>query len=101
MFITEAFANTSLNPATTIITNLMPLLIFVVIFYLFLIKPQQKKSQEQSKMIKNLKAGDKVLTSGGIIATVKKNKDKEFVLEISKDVKIKVLPEAIKSLIKN
>jgi len=100
MFINETLTNTSPNSIFAVITNLMPLVIFVIIFYLFLIRPQQKKSQEHLKMTKNLKSGDKVVTAGGIIAIVKKNQDKELMLEISKGVEIKVYSETIKTLIK-
>ena len=48
--------------------QLIPLILIFVIFYFFLIRPQQKKVKEHKLMVENLKRGDKVITSGGIIA---------------------------------
>ena len=48
---------------------------FFVIFYLFLIRPQQKKQKDHDELLKNLKTGDEVVTSGGIIAKVKSVSD--------------------------
>ena len=50
--------------------QLIPLLLIFVIFFFFLIRPQQKKVKEHKLMVENLKRGDKVITSGGIIGTV-------------------------------
>jgi preprotein translocase subunit YajC len=97
MFITQAFANNVANITSTITTNLMPIAIFILIFYWFLIRPQQKEQKKHEEMIKNLKVGDKVITAGGIIAIVKKSNEKETTLEIADDIKIKVLSETIKT----
>ena len=48
----------------------IPLILIFVIFYFFLIRPQQKKVKEHKTMTQNLKRGDEVITSGGIIGTV-------------------------------
>ena len=48
----------------------IPLILIFVIFYFFLIRPQQKKVKEHKVMTQNLKRGDEVITSGGIIGTV-------------------------------
>ena len=48
----------------------IPLILIFVIFYFFLIRPQQKKVREHKTMTQNLKRGDEVITSGGIIGTV-------------------------------
>ena len=47
----------------------IPLILIFVIFYFFLIRPQQKRVKEHKEMVKNLKRGDEVITSGGIIGT--------------------------------
>ena len=52
--------------------QLIPLILIFVIFYFFLIRPQQKKVKEHKLMVENLKRGDKVITSGGIIGTVER-----------------------------
>ena len=52
------------------IAQLIPLILIFIIFYFFLIRPQQKKVKEHKVMVEGLKRGDKVITSGGIVGTV-------------------------------
>ena len=54
----------------------IPLILIFVIFYFFLIRPQQKKVKEHKAMVENLKKGDKVVTSGGITGTIQRIIDK-------------------------
>ena len=54
------------------IAQLIPLILIFVIFYFFLIRPQQKKVKEHKVMVEGLKRGDKVITSGGIVGTVER-----------------------------
>ena len=54
------------------IGQFIPLILIFVIFYFFLIRPQQKKVKEHKIMVENLKRGDKVVTSGGIVGTVER-----------------------------
>lgn len=68
---------------------LMLALIFVVM-WLFLIRPQQKRQKELNQFRDSLKKGDKVVTAGGIYGTVVEINDNKVMLEIDKDVKIKV-----------
>ena len=68
---------------------LMMIAIFVI-FYFFMIRPQQKKQKELQKQRDALKKGDKVITAGGIYGTIKDVKDTTFLIEISKDVVIKI-----------
>jgi preprotein translocase subunit YajC len=73
------------------IGQFIPLILIFVIFYFFLIRPQQKKAKEHKQMVENLKRGDKVVTSGGIIGTVERiiDNDKVEVL-ISDNVKVEI-----------
>ncbi|MBR1631010.1 MAG: preprotein translocase subunit YajC [Paludibacteraceae bacterium] len=68
---------------------LMMLLIFVV-FYFFMIRPQQKRQKEIQKQRDALKAGDKVVTSGGIYGKIKEVKDNYMLIEIAEGVRIKI-----------
>lgn len=63
--------------------QLVPILLLFVVFYLFLIRPQQKQKKEQAKMLSEIKSGDKVVTSGGIHGVVANVKDKQFTLRIA------------------
>ena len=61
------------------IGQFIPLILIFVIFYFFLIRPQQKKVKEHKLMVEALKRGDKVITSGGIVGTVERVIDNEKV----------------------
>ena len=68
---------------------IMMILIFVV-FYFFMIRPQTKKQKELQKQREAMKKGDKVVTAGGIYGIIKEVNETTFLIEISKDVVIKV-----------
>ena len=59
------------------IGQFIPLILIFVIFYFFLIRPQQKKVKEHKLMVQNLKRGDQVVTSGGIVGTVERVMDND------------------------
>ena len=83
--------------------QLIPLILIFVIFYVFLIRQQQKKVKEHKLMVENLKRGDKVITSGGIIGTVEKNVDSDKAeSSITDNVKVEVVKSTgIQALINN
>lgn len=68
---------------------IMMLLIFVV-FYFFMIRPQTKKQKELQQQREAMKKGDKVVTAGGIYGIIKEVQEQAFLIEVSKDVVIKV-----------
>ena len=74
------------------IGQFIPLILIFIIFYFFLIRPQQKKVKEHKIMVQNLKRGDQVVTSGGIIGTVERvmENDKAEVM-ISDNVKVEII----------
>ncbi len=62
----------------------LPLILIFGVFYILLIRPQQKKVKQHREMLKNLRRGDKVITSGGIIGTVNKVADnRELLVQVS------------------
>ena len=74
------------------ISSLIPLVLIFVIFYFFLIRPQQKKVKEHKKMVESLQRGDKVITSGGIVGSIERIIDDDKVeVSISDDVKVEVV----------
>jgi len=74
------------------IGQFIPLILIFVIFYFFLIRPQQKKVKEHKQMVENLKRGDQVITSGGIIGTVERIMDNDKAeIMISDNVKIEII----------
>jgi preprotein translocase subunit YajC len=74
------------------IGQFIPLILIFVIFYFFLIRPQQKKVKEHKIMVDNLKRGDKVITSAGIIGTIERIIDNEKAeILIADNVKVEVI----------
>ena len=74
------------------IGQFIPLILIFVIFYFFLIRPQQKKAKEHKIMVENLKRGDKVVTSGGITGIVERVIDNDKVeVEIAENVKVEII----------
>ena len=73
------------------IGQFIPLILIFIIFYFFLIRPQQKKAKEHKLMVENLKRGDQVVTSGGIIGTVERVLENDQAeITISDNVKLKL-----------
>ena len=78
----------------------VPLILIFVIFYFFLIRPQQKKVKEHKSMVVALKRGDEVITSGGIVATIERvHEDDKIDLLISENVTVKVVKSTIQNLL--
>ena len=74
------------------IGQFIPLILIFIIFYFFLIRPQQKKAKDHKTMVENLKRGDKVITSGGIVGTIERVIDSEKVeVEIADSVKVEIV----------
>ena len=73
------------------IGQFIPLILIFVIFYFFLIRPQQKKVKEHKLMVEGLKRGDKIITTGGIVGTVERIIDNEKVeVNISENVNVEI-----------
>ena len=74
------------------IGQFIPLILIFLIFYFFLIRPQQKKVKDHKTMVENLKRGDKVVTSGGIIGTVERvlDNDKAEII-IAENIKVEII----------
>jgi len=80
----------------------VPLILIFVIFYFFLIRPQQKKIKDHEIMILALKRGDDVVTSGGIVGKIEKvHEDDKIDLSISENVTVKVIKSTIQNLLFN
>ena len=79
----------------------IPLILIFVIFYFFLIRPQQKRVKEHKDMVKNLKRGYEVITSGGIIGKVDRVfEDDRIELIIADNVKVQVIRNTIQGHLK-
>lgn len=70
------------------------------IFYFMIIRPQQKRAKEREKLLSNIEKGDKIVTSGGVHATIVGIEEKTVLIEIAPNIKVKVERSAIGSVIK-
>ncbi len=77
----------------------LPLILIFAVFYFLLIRPQQRKVKQHKEMLSNLKRGDKIITSGGIIGTINKVTDnRELNVEVAENVEIKIAPGMVADL---
>ncbi len=83
------------------IAQFIPLILIFVIFYFFLIRPQQKRVKDHKAMVESLKRGDEIITSGGIIGTIERvMEDDRIEVNIGDNVKVQVIKTTITSLLK-
>ena len=99
-FITSAFAQDAANTAAkqpSLIASMAPLLLIFVVFYFFIIRPQQRKLRDHQSLLNAISKGDQVVTTGGIFGSVARLEDAENLLEleIADKVRIKIRKEAI------
>jgi preprotein translocase subunit YajC len=98
MFVTPALAQSTGAPAagsggmTDILIQFAPILLLVVIFWLLIFRPQQKRAKAQQAMLSAITRGDTVVTTGGIVGKVTKATDGEDLeVEISQGVRVKLV----------
>ena len=78
----------------------IPLILIFVIFYFFLIRPQQKKIKDHKSMVGNLKRGDEIITAGGIVGKIEKVLENDKLeVTIAENVSIQVVKSTIQSLL--
>jgi preprotein translocase subunit YajC len=83
------------------IAQFIPLILIFIIFYFFLIRPQQKRVKDHKAMVESLKRGDEVITSGGIIGIVDRvMEDDRIEVTISENTKVQIIKSTITSLLK-
>lgn len=92
-----AWAQAGPGGAPSLLVNLFPLLLIFLIFYLLLIRPQQRKQREHEKMLANLKVGDEVLTSGGLYGRIVDLKKDVLTVEVAPNTRVRVARSYIAS----
>jgi len=100
MFITPAFAQGLFGGAASgegsMLVQFMPLILIIVIMYFLILRPQQRKVKQHQEMVKALRRGDTVVTSGGLVGKVTKVVDDQHVeIEISDGVRVRHLRTSI------
>src|SRR5712672_4473166 len=91
MLISPAYAQGSLfgGGSTDMVTSLLPFVLIFVIMYFLILRPQQKRQKQHADMVKNVRRGDTVVTSGGLVGKVTKVIDDEKVeVEVASDVRV-------------
>ncbi len=96
MLISPAFAQAGGAADGGMFVQLMPLLLIFVVFWFFLIRPQQKKAKEHREMVSNVRRGDQVVTGGGLFGKVTKVIDDTTVqVELAENVRVKVISSTL------
>ena len=86
------------QPQTSMMESLFPLIMIVVVFYFFLIRPQQKKMKTHRELVSNVRRGDQVVTSGGLIGKVAKVSDDEVLVDLGDNVKVRVVKSTLSDI---
>ncbi|MCK4946288.1 MAG: preprotein translocase subunit YajC [Alphaproteobacteria bacterium] len=99
MFISPAFAEATTETVAeggSMLLSMVPILLILAVFYFMVIRPQNKRLQEHRRMVGGLQKGDKVVTGGGLIATVRRTVGSdEVILDIAEGVQIHALRSTI------
>ncbi|MBO5731576.1 MAG: preprotein translocase subunit YajC [Treponema sp.] len=83
----------------SMLMSVLPFGLIILIFYFFIIRPQNKKQKETEKMLNALKKGDKVITVGGIHGVVSSTKEKTVIVKVDDNTKIEFSRNAIASVV--
>ena len=89
-FINAAHAQATGGQGGQGIVAFLPLVMIIVVFYLFLVRPQNKRAKEQKDMLAKIAAGDEVATAGGLLGKVLEVGDQYLTLEIANGVSVKL-----------
>ncbi len=96
MFVTPAFAQGVGGGAGDILTSLAPILILIVIFWLLIFRPQQKRMKAHQAMLAAVRRGDTIVTTGGLVGKVTKaTEGDDLEVEIASGVKVKIVTSMI------
>lgn len=99
MFISPAYAQALGDNANSLI-QFAPFVLIFVVFYFFVIRPQQQKTKEHRAMLSALRRGDRIVTGGGIIGTVAKVVgDDEVLVDIAEGIRVRVLRSTITTVL--
>ncbi len=79
--------------------GLLPIVFLIAAMWFLLIAPQRKRQKEHDKMVSELKKGDKVITSGGLLGTIAFVKKDRLVVEIAENTKVELAKQFISSKI--
>ena len=96
MLITPAFAQGSAFGGDNMLVSLLPFVLIFVIMYFLILRPQQKRVKDHADMVKNVRRGDTIVTSGGLVGKVTKVIDDDQVeVEVATDVRVRQMRSMI------
>jgi preprotein translocase subunit YajC len=102
MFISNAYAQAAAGagPAQSTLVQFLPLVMIGLVFYFLLLRPQQQQAKQHKATLAALRRGDKVVTGGGIIATITKVvSDDELEVALNDTVKVRILRNTVVSVL--
>lgn len=100
MLISPAYAQAAGGEGGGLLVQLLPIILIFVVFYFLLIRPQQKRMKEHRNMVANLRRGDRIVTSGGLIGQVTKVvNENEVQVEIAEDVRVRVVRNNVQEVL--
>ena len=102
MFISSAFAQEAaqVSAGTSVMANVLQILLIFLVFYLLLIRPQQKKLKQHEAELKAIQKGDEIITAGGVYAKVTAIDGDDLTVEIAKGVEVKVHRYTVREVVK-
>ena len=96
MWVTPAFAQGSPLGGDNFLVSLLPFILIFVIMYFLILRPQQKRVKQHQELVKNLRRGDTVITSGGLVGKVTKVIDDEQIeVEVSDGVRVRQMRQMV------
>jgi preprotein translocase subunit YajC len=96
MLITPAYAQSPLGGSTDMLTSLLPFVLIFVIMYFLILRPQQKRVKQHAEMVKNVRKGDTVITSGGLVGRVTKViDDDQMEVEVADGVRVRQMRQMV------
>jgi preprotein translocase subunit YajC len=96
MLISPAYAQSPFGGSTDLVTSLLPFILIFVIMYFLILRPQQKRVKQHAEMVKNVRKGDSVITSGGLVGRVTKVIDDDQVeIEVAEGVRVRQMRQMV------
>ena len=96
MLITPAYAQSPFGGNTDMLTSLLPFVLIFVIMYFLILRPQQKRVKTHQEMVKNVRKGDTVVTSGGLVGKVTKVVDDDQIeVELTEGVRVRQMRQMV------
>ena len=98
-FIPDAWAQGAPNAATSGILNIALLLVFVLMLYFLLLRPQIKRAKQHKQMVDALSKGDEIVTSGGLLGKISQVEESFVVIEVAKGTEVRIQKSSVASVL--